>query len=205
MDIIIIETHYLPNIAYFKSINQATNLKIEKFENFQKQSFRNRTQILTANKIETLTVPVIKANSKQIIKDIQIDYSQNWQNVHLRGIKSAYGNSPFFEHYFPYIEQIVSKRHKYLFELNYLLIEKCVKFLKINVDISLTEAYLATYNEDILDCRNLISPKKPLKLNLFTENISFSTYGQVFGEVFVENLSIIDLLMNEGSASKQYL
>lgn len=202
---LLIETQYLPNIAYFKMINKATSFTLEAYENFQKQSFRNRALILTSNKVDTLTVPIINSNSKQLIRDVQIDYSQNWINVHLRSIRSAYGNSPFFEHYFPYFEHIVSKRHKYLFELNFQLLERILKLLKISIDIQLTDDF---YHPEICqfdDLRDVIHPKKSLEMNLFTENISFSTYSQVFGEKFVENLSIIDLLMNEGSASKQYL
>lgn len=202
---LLIESQYLPNIAYFKMINNASNFTLEANENFQKQSFRNRTLILTSNKVDSLTVPIINSNSKQLIRDVEIDYSQNWVNVHLRSIRSAYGNSPFFEHYFPYIEHIVCKRHKYLFELNFQLLERILKLLKINIDIQLTDDF---YHHEICqfdDLRDAIHPKKSLELNLFTENISFSTYSQVFGEKFVENLSIIDLLMNEGSAAKQYL
>lgn len=202
---LLIESQYLPNIAYFKMINNASNFTLEAYENFQKQSFRNRTLILTSNKVDTLTVPVIKSNSKQLIRDVEIDYSQNWVNVHLRSICSAYGNSPFFEHYFPYIEHIVSKRHKYLFELNFQLLERILKLLKINIDIQLTDDFYHPKICQFDDLRDAIHPKKSLELNLFTEKISFSTYSQVFGEKFVENLSIIDLLMNEGSAAKQYL
>ena len=202
---LLIESQYLPNVAYFKVINQAERATIEACENYQKQSFRNRTLIRSANKIDTLSVPVVNGNSKLFIRDVQIDYTQNWVNVHLRAIQSAYGNAPFFEHYFPYIAQIVSNRPKYLFDLNCQLFERILKLLKINIDIQFSEDYFTVNNCQFDDLREAIHPKKTLKLNPFTSNISFSTYTQVFGETFVENLSIIDLLMNEGSASKQYL
>ena len=186
-------------------INKASKLTIEANENFQKQSFRNRTMILTANKVDILTVPVLNANSKLFIRDVQIDYSQNWINTHLRSIRSAYGNSPFFEHYYPHLEQLISKQHKFLFDLNYTLLEKLIKLLKISIDINISDDYYTKDNCPFDDIRDAIHPKKNIEMNLFTQKMIYNKYSQVFGEHFVENLSIIDLLMNEGSAAKQYL
>ncbi len=202
---LLIEAQYLPNIAYFKMIAQAKTVTLEACENYQKQSFRNRTLIKTANKVEILSIPVLNGNSKLFMRDVQIDYSQHWVKVHLRGIQSAYGNSPFFEHYFPPIEQVILQQPKYLFDLNLMLIEMILKLLKMKIDILLSDDYYTTETGGYTDLREIIHPKKSLKVNLFTENISFNTYCQVFGNTFVENLSIIDLLMNEGSAAKQYL
>jgi hypothetical protein len=202
---LLVEAQYLPNISYFKMINKASKLTIEANENFQKQSFRNRTMILTANKVDILTVPVLNANSKLFIRDVQIDYSQNWINTHLRSIRSAYGNSPFFEHYYPHLEQLISKQHKFLFDLNYTLLEKLIKLLKISTDINISDDYYTKDNCPFDDIRDAIHPKKNIEMNLFTQKMIYTKYSQVFGEHFVENLSIIDLLMNEGSAAKQYL
>lgn len=202
---LLVEAQYLPNISYFKMINKASKLTIEANENFQKQSFRNRTMILTANKVDILTVPVLNANSKLFIRDVQIDYSQNWINTHLRSIRSAYGNSPFFEHYYPHLEQLISKQHKFLFDLNYILLEKLIKLLKISTDINISDDYYTKDNCPFDDIRDAIHPKKNIEMNLFTQKMIYTKYSQVFGEHFVENLSIIDLLMNEGSAAKQYL
>ena len=110
-----IELHYLPSIEYFALINSSSEIDFEIHENFVKQTYRNRAQILGANGIEVLTVPIIhKSGQKQMIKDVKIDYSQDWLRRHIGGIRSAYGKAAFFEYFEPLILTIYAKK-KYFF------------------------------------------------------------------------------------------
>jgi len=111
---ILIELHYLPCLEYFIQLVQSENICLEAHENFQKQTYRNRFSILTANKIDTLSVPVLKSNSKQLIREVEIDYTQLWQKIHRRAIQSAYGKAPYYEYYADYFKQLYDKKPRFL-------------------------------------------------------------------------------------------
>src|SRR5688572_27151690 len=96
---ILIEAHYLPSLAYFSALSSAQEMIVEKFEQYEKQTFRNRAKINTVNGLVTLTVPVTAKHGKPLIADIRIDHAQKWLNNHWRTIQSAYGKAPFFEYY----------------------------------------------------------------------------------------------------------
>ena len=115
----LIELHYLPNIDYFLQLLKADEVILETKESFQKQTYRNRALILGANKVETLTVPVVHAmNSDEIITETSIDYSNRWAAIHLQTIRSAYGRSPFFEYYYPLFEKVYAQNILQLFSLD---------------------------------------------------------------------------------------
>lgn len=167
-----------------------------------KQTYRNRCRIKTSQKIDTLTVPVLKGNSKIGIQDILIDYSQDWVKDHSRAIQSAYGKSPFFEHYRDLFWEVWSKKPDHLFSLNAEILTLCLKLLQIDVKVEITSEYQNTPPDAVKDYRNAIHPKKSfLKNDLFRPCI----YNQVFGSNFAENISIIDLLFCEGPNARQIL
>ncbi len=188
----VIEAHYLPCLEYFTIISEFEEIKLEIHENYQKQTYRNRCKILATNKIDDLIIPIINGNSKEIIKNIKIDYNQDWVRRHLGAIKSAYGKSPYFEHFYDNFRIVFEKKPDFLIDLNFNLLTVCLKLSKLNIKVTFTEKY-----ENILenDFRGKIHPKKDSgTLNSYQ---SFS-YLQNFGEKFVPNLSIIDLLMCQG-------
>src|ERR1035437_8126277 len=95
---ILISTAYLPPTEYFSVISKADEILLEKEENYQKQTFRNRSYILSASGPLSLSIPVFQGSlHKTQIKDIKIDYSKRWQQVHLRAMTAAYSSSPYFE------------------------------------------------------------------------------------------------------------
>lgn len=199
----LIELHYLPTIDYFLELMKAEEISLECQETFQKQTYRNRTLILGANKVETLTIPVIhSADQHQLITATAIDYSTRWAHIHLQTLKSAYGRSPYFEYYFPLIEKIYKSKPPLLFDLNEQLLSACLEIMGLNIAFLKTEHYQAQLININDDKRNLIHPKKePLNVDI----IASIAYTQTFGNIFVKNLSIIDLIFNEGKNSKQIL
>jgi hypothetical protein len=188
---VLIELHYLPSIAYFNTLYKVDKIILERQENFIKQSYRNRCHINSAQGLTVLTVPLTDKHGKVLITDIRIDYNQKWLNNHWRTIQSAYGNAPFFEHYSSDLHDILFKRFDFLYDLNYNLLSMCLKWLKWEKSLAETE----TFNkapEGILDLRNVINCKKEEK------NLNAIPYTQVFGNKFVSNLSIIDLVFCTG-------
>jgi hypothetical protein len=200
MSVLLTEIQYLPSISYFTDLISHKKIVIEAFEHYQKQTYRNRCRILTSNKINILTVPVINAHQKVLIREVKIDHSQRWLNIHWRGIQSAYAKSPFFEYYEDQFHKVLFKKHRFLFDLNMDLLTLCLKLLRINKSIELSVAY---YNagdmEDVIDLRNMIGHDS--KSEIITE----IKYTQVFGRQFVPDLSIIDLLFCEGNNASKIL
>ncbi|AFM03086.1 WbqC-like protein [Bernardetia litoralis DSM 6794] len=206
MQKILIELHYLPCLDYFKTILEANKegkeIILEANENFNKQSYRNRAYILGANGKLALTVPVQKGSQKTIITDVKIDYKTDWNRKHWQSIKSAYGKSPFFIHYADFLEPIYENPPALLWEFNYKLLTICQKLLRISIPSKKTDSFDKEVDSNILDKRNSITPKKPA---IFAHKEYYQTFGNKFENMdatttaFENNLSILDLLFNEGT------
>ena len=194
----LIELHYLPSIAYFAALQGAEKIILEKKEYFEKQSFRNRCHILTAQGVERLVIPLTSKSGKVLITEVRIDYSQKWLNNHWRTIESAYRSSPFFEFYADDLHKILFKRHIFLYDLNVELLTICLKWLKWNVTLQESMAYEKNPADGIIDMRNVIHAKRPEQ---YARYFQPTAYPQVFGNKFAEGLSVIDLVFCEGPNS----
>ncbi len=209
---ILIELHYLPCLDYFKTILEADKegkeIILEANENFNKQSYRNRAYILGANGKLALTIPVQKGSQKTIITDVKIDYKTDWNRKHWQSIKSAYGKSPFFIHYADFLEDIYENPPQLLWEFNYKILTICQKLLRIQIPINKTQHFEKETDNKTIDKRNNISPKKPA---IFSHKEYYQTFGNKFENTthtttnFQNNLSILDLLFNEGTNAKTLL
>lgn len=190
---LLISTAYLPPVEYFSLISDAEEIIIEKEENYIKQSYRNRCYILSAHGSQLLSVPVYLGSvHKTLIKDIRIDYSKRWQQVHLRAMTASYNSSPFFEFYFESLEKIISANHEFLIDLNMALLEKILQILKLKKSIIYSSVFEPIEN-NTYDFRYKITPKKE-------SSFPQKPYIQVFdtGSGFVPYLSVLDLIFNIG-------
>ncbi|WP_299249170.1 WbqC family protein [uncultured Cytophaga sp.] len=188
---LLIDLHYFPPISYIKEIVKADTIVLEAHETFQKQTYRNRCEILTANGKEALIVPIIHGSSG-FIKDIRIDYSQRWFQIHDRTLRAAYGKSPFFEFVMDDISAVLEAKHPFLWDVNYNMLTLCLEKLTLKKEIIESNAYLDTteLTDFTLDMRGKINPGSNKEVG---QNDS-KVYHQVFGNEFVRNLSVLDLL-----------
>ena len=196
---VLLSTAYLPPVAWFAAVARSGAAQVEACESFQKQSYRNRCNICSADGMQTLLVPVLHAGSR-LIRDIRIDYSKNWLHLHRSAIATAYGPSPFYKYYWDDIDAILEKRHGFLFDLNMELTAKLIEMLHLKASVTLTDDYVPA-PEGVRDLRAAINPKREPSGSPFKE------YYQVFNQRlgFIPNLSIIDLLFCEGPESYSYL
>ena len=197
---IILSTAYFPPIEYFAAIAKADEIIIETQETYPKQTYRNRCRISTANGILDLSIPVKKVNGNHTItKDILSSEKENWRIKHWRAIESAYNASAFFLYYKDEIKELTLNPETNLIEYNSNMLSSILNILGINTNIRYSESYIKQY-EDLNDLRNTISPKVKSVREL-------PEYFQVFNHKFPfqSNLSILDLLFNEGPATLSYL
>lgn len=119
MDTLLISTAYFPPIGYIYALNHNSNVLIEQFEHYPKQTYRNRCEIMSANGKLSLTIPIKKNRQiKFFTKDAEIDYSTPWQKLHFKGIESAYRNSPFYDYYEEDFKTYFNNKEKYLLDLD---------------------------------------------------------------------------------------
>ena len=197
-DTLLIDLQYLPSIAYFSLISQFDHVVLEAHEFFEKQTYRNRANLLASQQVETLTVPVLGANKKIRSKDMLVDNEQLWSNKHWRSIKTCYGKSPYFEFFADEFVLAYEQEFKYLWELNYFLLTKCLKMMRLKVELTESGSYQKELEGNVYDGRSLINPKRP---HLLSKVYQAQEYTQNFGNTFEANLSVVDLIMNEGPNS----
>ncbi len=200
MSTVAVDLHYFPSLEFFAAIQKADKLVVFPDEIYQRQSFFNRTKIRLANKVETLSVP-IQGRRPRIPQDkVKIDYTTNWEKIHLRGLQSGYGKAPFFEYYFPYFEQVFERKQENLWSLNMEILTICLKLLDSPAKIiSVATQPNLTWEQDI---RGQLKPSRHFSANSYYHP---ETYFQLFGSDFEPNLGILDLLFCEGPASKTIL
>lgn len=199
MNIIIIQSAIFPPIQQISWIMQAKTVLIEQHDTYAKQTFRNRMQIAGPNGLQNLSIPVTKplgAASKT--KDIFINYDSPWQTQFLKSIKTAYQNSAFFEYYIDDIEALLMRDDEKLINYNFAILEALLNMLEINHTTMLTRQYEKTYETDF---REIMHPKPQYQKpdNAFEPIRYHQVFEEKFG--FLPNLSIIDLIFNEGPLS----
>jgi hypothetical protein len=202
---VLLATAYLPPIEYIIQCLRFQKVLIERFETYPKQTYRNRCMIATANGLLHLSIPVKKPNGNHTITgDVEIDFSSRWNQVHWRAITSAYTQSPYFIHYCDALEPVFKDPPALLTEFNTELLKIVFRFLKTDLDLSSTTGYSASPLM-ITDLRQVIHPKQMASYP--GKPLAFAEYTQTFCNKysFIPNLSIIDLIFNEGPGALDYL
>jgi len=193
---VLLSTAYFPPAEYFYLIAHSNKVLIEKWENYLKQTYRNRCRILGANGPLTLTVPVLRGSfHKTPIRDLRIDNSRRWRELHLRSITSAYATAPFYEYYFDTISNVIRKPFSFLLDLNAEALSAVTDAAGITRETAFTEEYLPE-GSFTGDYRYLITPKKPSPPAGYKEMPYMQVFAGRFG--YIPGLSIIDVLLNNG-------
>ncbi|TGD57985.1 WbqC family protein [Flavobacterium humi] len=198
MDILVHPT-YFPSISHFAAMAKADSVTFEMEDNFQKQTNRNRMYIYSPNGIQLLNIPI--KHSKELhqkTKDVRLETAFDWQKQHFKSLEAAYRTSPFFEYYEDTIAPIFTKKHTFLMDLNFETIEVVSKCLGFKFEGQKTMEYFHEV-PGFKDFRHLANGKKDTHV--------FEPYTQVFEEKhgYLNNLSILDLLFNEGRFALDYL
>jgi hypothetical protein len=199
---LVLFTSYFGPVHYFTRFLLGKKISIDVYDNYHKQSYRNRFTIMAANGILSLSIPVKKVNgTKTKTRDICIDYDTSWQKNHLRAITSAYRSAPFFEYYFDDYEPVFNRQYKYLVDLNMDILALNLDHCGIKADYEVSQSFIPLQDNDH---RELIHPKVD-----YRRDPSFKPlpYPQVFSERhgFQANLSILDLIFNMGPETLEYL
>lgn len=196
---ILIHPTYFPSISHYIAMIQADSVTFEMEDNFQKQTNRNRMYIYSPNGIQLLNVPIKHSIDKhQKYKDVRIENDFAWQKNHFKSLEAAYRTSPFFEYFEDDFRPLFEKKQEFLMDLNLELFELVNSSLGIKIDAQKTTEYFHDVTEYI-DFRSLVNGKK--------DGTQIEEYTQVFGDKqgFINNLSILDLLFNEGRYAVDYL
>ena len=224
---VLLSTTYFGPIQWYQKLNRADEVWIERYESFQKQTYRNRCLIATTQGIQALTVPVERTSPSTILpppstihhplstihhppstlKDIRISDHGNWRHLHWNALQSAYGDSPFFMYYEDDLRPFFEQRWDYLFDFNEAIREKICELLDIHPVVHYTESFISPSSltsyllplTSLHDFREAITPKHPAPDPDFTPRRYYQVYEAKHG--FQPNLSILDLLFNMGPES----
>lgn len=203
LDTILLHPGYCIPIVHYACIAQADQVIFEALDNYQKQSYRSRTNIATASGVLQLTIPIKhsrNAEGHQLYFEVQLENKFHWQRDHWRSLKVAYQTSPFFEYYEDTLEPLYASEYKTLIAFNLAFHEIIMDCLQLEKEITYTKEYFREPKPPITNLRHLITSKKEPDYKL-------PEYHQLFHDKhgYLPNLSILDLLFNEGPNALSYL
>lgn len=190
---------YLPPISWWKVLlaDSPTGVLLERKENMQKQTLRNRTQIYGANGKLNLVIP-LKRTGRRVVDEIEISYREDWQTQHWKSIKNVYQASAYFEYYEDRLKEIYNQQPILLIDFNLHAINILRDILKVECPLNLTEKYQAeNYSSHY---RNAFASKGDSRFGIPRY---FQTFEEKFG--FLADLSLLDLLCSEGPQSLTFI
>jgi len=195
MKTVLLSTAYLPNVHYLSQVINCDTIVIEKQENFVKQTYRNRCDIVTANGKLSLSIPLIKQADKELIFDKKISYAEDWQKQHWRTIVSAYKNSPYFEFFEDEFKPFYENQFEFLLDYNTQLLQTILHILRVKKQIKFTQNFELKPSQ-VFDFRSLSDIQK--------NDTVIKPYYQVFADKlgFTPNVSCLDALFNVGLETK---
>jgi WbqC-like protein family len=219
------QPNFIPWTGYFHKINSCDVFVLFDDVQFPRaKTFGNRVLVKTNNGPVWITVPVSAKGELSNFNGIRIDNSHNWAAKSIKTIKLAYQKAAFFKDYFEEFETTYLTKYDLLFDLNFALINfACAKMdvtTKLVCSSHIAEAKELTGEQKImailkhLNATAYISGKgagsmryvdaaefERSNIRLMWQQFEAKPYRQLWGD-FVPNLSIIDLLFNEGAAGK---
>ena len=227
----LLQTTYFGPIQWYQKLYGYDHCIIEQYDSYQKQTFRNRCIIATANGLQTLTVPVsydvntvscdsVAGEKKCLVKDVRISDHNQWRRIHWNALQSAYNESPFFDYYADDIRPFFEQKYEFLIDFNEAIRQKMCELIDIHPNVEYTTSFLpppstlhsppstlhsppSSLLPPLKDFRNVIHAKHPLPDNEFEAKPYWQVFQQKHG--FLPNLSILDLLFNMGPESIFYL
>ena len=189
----IFQPTYFSPIAQFQKLVLADSVVFEVFDNYQKQTYRNRFNIYSPNGLQSLSIPILHNNGiRQRTKDVKIENSFPWQKNHFKSLENAYRSSPYFEFYEDDIAPLYEKSQKFLIDFLLKTQELSLEMLQLSDSFSKTTTYELSYPEN-QDFRFLALAKSK---NTYTSKVYKQVFDNKYG--FIPNLSILDLIFNEG-------
>ena len=202
MSTALLQTTYFGPIQWYQKLYRYDRCLIEQYDSYQKQTYRNRCVIATANGLQALTVPVEGTGEKCVVRDLRISDHNQWWRVHWNALLSAYNESPFFDYYADDIRLFFEKRYEFLIDFNEAIRQTVCDLLDIHPNVSYTSDF-SLQPSAIDDYREVINAKHPQADADFQPR----RYWQVFEDRhgFQANLSILDLLFNMGNEAVFYL
>lgn len=182
---------YFGNLEYYWYLAQNSSVSIHIDEFYQKQTFRNRCSIMGANGILKLSVPIERPfGRKTTTNDVLISNAENWRQVHWKTFESCYNRTPYFEFYADQIKTLLFAPNKKLVDLNISLINHLIDKIGLVTDLSIINTF-----DDITSPYQKIT-FDPKVDSYFNGCHYLQTFSERYG--YVDNLSILDLLFNEG-------
>ena len=207
----LLQTTYFGPIQWYQKLYRYDHCLIEQYDSYQKQTFRNRCIIATANGMQALTIPVENGkgemrNEKCLMRDVRISDHNQWRRVHWNALQSAYSESPFFDYYTDDIRPFFEQKYEFLVDFNEAIRQKICELIDIHPSVEHTSSYTSTISHqtsDIVDYRDVIHAKHPLPDATFVQKKYWQVFQHKHG--FLSNLSILDLLFCMGPESVFYL
>jgi hypothetical protein len=221
----ILQPGYLPWLGFFEQMYRSDVFVLYDDVQYDKEGWRNRNRIKTANGVQWLTVPVlVRFSDHPLITEIRINNEVNWRKKHLASVKQSYGKAAFFEEYCELFEEAYSRDWNFLIDLDLYFIMKLAECLDMKEKRILRSSDLPIKGEQIERLihlckhfgadtfyegaagRNYIDQGAFLKEGVRVEfqDYDHPIYSQLYGE-FIPNLSVIDLLFNHGKESLSIL
>ena len=204
MSTALLQTTYFGPVQWYQKLNRYDCCCIEQYDSYQKQTFRNRCVIATANDLQALTVPVEHDTLKT--KDLRISDHNQWRRVHWNALQSAYSESPFFDYYADDIRPFFEKKYEFLLDFNEAIRQKVCELIDIHPSVTYTSDYVPADRieaSSVSDFREVIHAKRPQPDADFTPKPYWQVFQHKYG--FQPNLSILDLLFCMGPESVFYL